>query len=139
MPRKAGRKSGGGLAKRSSWRMGNVLTGMDSFGKDVPAFNIKGESKVKTIFGGVATIAVLTVTLAYAVIKALHLASKQNPQINENYINDFYAATEKVRPHEVDFKAAFSIESFYTRLPINDPHYVKWIAKYITSVDGEHI
>ena len=119
--------------------MHKVITGIDSFGRELPAFNLRGEAKVNTLVGGVITIVIFALTLSYAVIKAIHLSSKANPQINENLIPFFFEATHKVRPSEINFRAAFSIESYYTRLPINDPHYVKWIAKYITSVDGKHI
>ena len=139
MPRVTSRKGGSGFGRTGRWHMNKVIKNVDSFGKELPAFNLRGESRVNTLVGGIVTIVIMVLTLSYAVIKAIHLTSKHNPQINENQIAYYFEATHKVKPSEINFRAAFSIESYYTRLPINDPRYVKWIAKYITSVDGKHI
>lgn len=139
MPRVTSGRSSSGFARQGRWQMHKVIKNVDTFGKDLPGFNLRGESRVSTFVGGLATIVVMVLTLSYAVIKAIHLTSKNNPQINENNIPFYFEAAHKVKPSEINFRAAFSIESYYTRLPINDSRYVKWIAKYITSVDGEHI
>ena len=72
MPRLASRKAGSAYGgDRPRWHINNTLKSFDSFGKEVPAFNIKGESRVNTAFGGTMTCAILSVSLIYSIIKII--------------------------------------------------------------------
>ena len=74
MPRLFNRRSGSKHGQdKPSWHINNVLSNIDSFGKEVPAFNIKGEAKVNTVFGGIITAMILTMTLSYAIVKLIQL------------------------------------------------------------------
>ena len=59
---------------RPRWRISTVLKGFDSFGKEVPAFNIKGDSRVTTALGGTVTCSILTVSLLYSILKIIQMA-----------------------------------------------------------------
>ena len=56
---------------------------MDIFGVDLPTFNIKGESKVMTVTGGVLMSLVAFVFFIYASLKLSHMLDKYNPNISE--------------------------------------------------------
>lgn len=62
-----------------SWHIKNLVKGMDTFANEIPAFNLKGETKVKTLFGGLVTAGILLVVLTYALMKAIHLVDRRNP------------------------------------------------------------
>ena len=42
-----------------SWHIGRVISGMDSFGMEVPSLNLKGETQVNTLIGGVVSALIL--------------------------------------------------------------------------------
>ena len=54
------------------------------FGQPVPAFNIKGKSKVKTAVGGILSAVIIAVTLGYSIMKIHDLMLKANPVISDN-------------------------------------------------------
>ena len=77
----SGRGSGYGF-KPPRWHIKNIFTSLDSFGLEVPSFNIKGETKINTAMGGLVTTLILICTLAYATVKMIQLAAGENPVIN---------------------------------------------------------
>ena len=54
---------------------------MDNFGKEVPAFNVGGETHINTVPGGLLNLIVLAVTLGYAIGKFAELYTKGDPNI----------------------------------------------------------
>ena len=53
------------MGKRA-WDARNYVRNLDIFAKDVPAFNINGQSEVKTLFGGILTCVIFVLTFSYA-------------------------------------------------------------------------
>ena len=51
---------------RRSWDARTQIRNLDSFSKEVPGFNIRGESHFKTIAGGLMTVLILIVVLSYS-------------------------------------------------------------------------
>ena len=66
---KSSKRRGGG----ASWSVGNTMRDIDDFGKEIPAFNMRGENRVNSVFGGVVTTIILTLALIYASVKAIDL------------------------------------------------------------------
>ena len=62
-----------------SWHVTNVVKSLDSFAEEIPSFNLKGEIKVKTVMGGLFTLATFALILAYGTMKAVHLIERRNP------------------------------------------------------------
>ena len=60
------------------------------FGQPIPAFNIKGKDKVKTLIGGILSYIIISVTLGYAINLIPDLILKTNPIINESKIQDYF-------------------------------------------------
>ena len=87
--RKGGRESSHGQPK-PSWHIGNKLTNLDLFGREVPTFNLKGQTHINTSVGGLITLAILLTTLAYTSIKFMELYTKADPFINETKILGYY-------------------------------------------------
>ena len=85
---------------------------MDSFGKQVPSFNIKGNSSIGTVVGGFVTVIVLSLTLMYATIKSMHLIQKANPVMSSLTIPSYYSSTDKFYLDEANFRMAFTVEGY---------------------------
>ena len=65
--------------KRRAWDAQNYIRSLDSFAKEVPAFNIKGQSQVQSLVGGCLTLLIIIVTFSYATSKMIDLAQKKDP------------------------------------------------------------
>ena len=138
MPRLASRKSGSGYGgDRPSWHINNTLKNFDSFGKEVPAFNIKGESRVNTALGGTITFAILSVSLIYSCIKIIQMVNGDNPIISALVLPSFFGAEDILNLYEVNFRMAFTIEGYVVRERKNDPRYVKWLVRFYGIKNGQ--
>ena len=78
--------NGVGPKKSRPWQINNFIRSIDKFARDVPAFNIKGESKVKTFLGGVSTFTLLVIVVMYAASKLIALRNREGLIIRENFI-----------------------------------------------------
>ena len=67
--------------KRQAWDAKNYIRSLDSFGKEVPAFNINGQSQVQTLVGGCLTLLIMIITFSYATSKMIDLSQKKDPFI----------------------------------------------------------
>ena len=82
MPRLVSKKSSSSYGRSGpSWHISNIVKGFDNFAGEIPAFNLKGETKVKTMIGGISTLAIIVLVLAYASMKVIHLVERRNTQI----------------------------------------------------------
>ena len=116
-------------AKEAKWKIGAILKNIDGFGQEIPSFNLKGETRVNTFFGGVITLLIMTLTLAYAILKGIHLLHRTNPTINHYSIPHHFDISKTVDLNEIGFKVAFSFRGSKSHLLLDDPHYVKWIVR----------
>ena len=108
--------------------MQSLLQRIDIFGSSLPAFNLKGQTMVHTISGGVATFLVIVVMLIYGSIKIIHLFSKHNPNVVSVYEKNYFDYKERLDLNQIDFRLAFSVEGYHDRLFKNNPEYVKYFA-----------
>ena len=74
------------------------------FGAKVPTFNIKGETKVHTVTGGILTTVFGVIFISYAVLKLTHLIDKKNPLIAEIRERNFYDYNTRVNLNDIGFK-----------------------------------
>ena len=119
-----------------SWHIGNVLTNLDFFGKDLPTFNIKGEGRVNTTFGGCISSSILMLTLAYTLMKFSDLYTKNNPVVSEIIIQDYYSQTDELDLNDINFKFAWSVENYYEEKRKNDSRFVKTLVTLEKKVNG---
>ena len=117
--------------------MQSVFLKIDIFGKKPPAYNINGHHTINSITGGVMTILVLFLTLAYAGQKLDDLLARKEVTTTSILEESALELTETVKVNEMGFRVAFSVENYQTGEIINDPRYVKWIVRmyYKTDVD----
>ena len=125
----SGQNASGFGQNRPSWHIFNHLTNIDSFGKQVPGFNIKGSSSIGTVIGGFVTVIVLSLTLLYATVKTMHLIGKENPVMSSLTIPSYYNSTDRYYLNEANFRMAFSVEGYLDQEVKNDPEYVKWFVR----------
>ena len=123
--------------KGQSWRIDRVLTGLDRFGQNIPAFNLNGETNVKTIAGGFFTLVIFLLTLSYAALKLVELLVGRNPTINDSNIDGFFDKSTTLNFNEIGWRMAFTIEDEFHSRRIQDSRYVKWIVRLYITKDGK--
>ena len=75
------KKSNAPVKVSKSWHMPNVLKKIDIFGEPLPGFNLKGDTAIPTLTGGICTFLILIIFIAYGSLKFIHLKDKRNPEI----------------------------------------------------------
>ena len=131
-----GRGSGYGRPQ-PVWHIRNVFKRFDTFGIEMPGFNVQGQTKMNTAIGGVFTVFIMFATIAYSAVKSIHLASGHNPVINVFTETNYYSAEDVVNLSESGFRMAFTVEGFVDQLAKRDPRYVKWFVRLVGTLDGE--
>ena len=127
---------GGSCARRrQAWDAQNYIRSLDSFAKEVPAFNIQGQSQVQTLVGGCFTLLIMIITFSYATSKMIDLSQKKDPFITQSVEKDFYDASKGLNLNQANFRLALGAIN-YNNESRNDPRYVKWIARLTYNEDG---
>lgn len=119
--------------QKPSWSIGNTMRGIDSFGQEVPSFNLRGENRINTVCGGVFTAVILTLALIYASLKAIDLAERKNPTISEGTVAE---GITKMSFDKMGFRFAFTIEDSFSHDNKFDTRYNKVIARVIGNKGG---
>lgn len=65
--------------ERPAWAIGNVMRSVDNFGHDIPTFNLRGESRINTVCGGVVTTMICILVIIYSSIKGVDFFNRRNP------------------------------------------------------------
>ena len=110
---------------------------MDIFGVDLPTFNIKGESKVATVTGGLLSFFVGVVFFIYGTLKLSHLMDKYNPNISEVKETNVYTTDTRLNLNDIGFRIAFAVEGYVDQELRDDHRYVKYLARIYTYSAGE--
>ena len=53
------------------WKLNSVVERLDVFGQPLPVFNLKGNSEVHTLAGGLLTLSIFIVFVIYGTIKMI--------------------------------------------------------------------
>ena len=103
---------------------------LDMFGAPVPnLFNMGGHKKVKTWLGALISIMIVSLIVAFSLIKIERLVQRKNPEISTNTeVLDF---TEKFDTSSDDFMMAFATKSMDI-----EPRHARWLAEARYSIDG---
>ena len=115
--------------RRPGWHISNFFAEIDSFGKELPSFNIKGETHVNTVFGGIMTFNITLLAILYAFLKMNVLMNRMNPNISVTKVIDNFGMYERINMNEIGYRMAFVIENFDDKKTKADPKYVKYIAR----------
>ena len=119
------------------WTLNKFIQRIDIFGTDLPMFNLKGESKVFTLVGGVFTVIIVCIWLVYATIKFEHMITKHNPLISEVNEQNFFDYETRLNLQQIGFKMAFSIEGYLDSKTKDDERYVKILVRIYGKEEGE--
>ena len=52
---------------KSKWHVNKLLHNVDSFAKKMPSFNLRGKEKITTLYGGMLSAFIFSITLAFAI------------------------------------------------------------------------
>ena len=119
-----------------AWHMPNVLKKIDIFGEPLQAFNLKGETVITTLTGGISTFIILIIFIAYGSLKAIHLKEKKNPDILSLTEKGVFDSSHVLNLDDMGFKFAWTIENYLDNQRRDDPAYVKYLVRYYSSKDG---
>ena len=64
------------------------------------------------------------------------LVNKLNPNINVQTTLNYYSGYDKVKLNDINYRLAFTVESFDDKKIRHDPKYIKYIARIWNEVDG---
>ena len=106
------------------------------FGRSLPTFNLKGDDMVKTYFGGLMTVCIVFVMIAYATIKFSHLIDKHNPNLAQYTEKNIYDLNDVINLNDINFRFAFTVEGYLDREMKADPAYVKYLVRIFGIKDG---
>ena len=95
MPRFTNRRYSQNRKIKPHWHATNVISGLDNFAKELPAFNVKGKTQVNTFIGGLISLVIMTVTMGYAIGSWVELVERSNPIINEGLISNYYGQNDE--------------------------------------------
>ena len=106
-----------------------MLLTSDMFARPIPAFNISGETEVRTHFGGCISIAIIYVTFIFATLKLQHLLSRHNPSVNV-FVDQDALSSDDIwdGANEDDFMVAFAVVDYISGEAKTDKSFVKWFA-----------
>ena len=108
---------------------------MDQFGSDVPAFNINGDKKVKSLIGGTVTFVLVLIIFIFATIKLQETLDRTYQFSQESKAYNYYDNTDKLDLNEINYRIAFSFEGESDRKLKDDPRYVKLLARAVRKVN----
>ena len=111
---------------------------LDIFGEPLPSFNVKGQSYVHTLVGGIMTILLVGTVLLYATIQLINLMNRRNPTMSQFIEEHYFNENDKYNLNTSGFKIAFAIEDYHTQVLKDDTRYVKWIIRLFGKKDGEY-
>ena len=113
------------------------LLNWDMFAARVPSFNFHGQDSIKTTIGTCMSMAIICLTLIYALLKLQHMLLFKNPDIIEFTDLTAHDASKKYSLTDNDFIAAISVEN-WTAGPRVDPRYIQFVmANDVGTEDGK--
>ena len=121
---------------KNSWRVGRVFRKLDQFGREVPAFNLNGEKKVKTFIGGVITVGCICLLILFAASKLTELLDRQYPSVQDISTQEYFIGGEdKFNLSKAGYRIAFTFEARDGKR-LDDPRYVKSLVRLRQQEDG---
>ena len=98
---------------KSRWHASNCIKEQDNFGKEVPNFNIGGDTQINTVPGGFLTIMILGLTLCYGAVKFIDLYQGNDPNIRPNSISDSFGADDYLTfADDINFRLAVGARNY---------------------------
>ena len=73
----------------------SFVSKLDMFGQALPTFNLRGEDKVNTTCGGVASLIIIYITFMFASLKLMHLSTYHQPMINTYTLPNMFTSSDR--------------------------------------------
>ena len=108
-----------------------VVKNLDIFGAEVPGLNLRGQTKVKTFAGAFVSLAIMGITVMFALLKLQFMLMRKQPEVNEFVEPEFFSPSDSYKLHEEDFMMAISMEN-YLKGERMDPRYIQFVATLIS-------
>ena len=108
--------------------MDKIFKRFDMFGVPLPAFNIRGETKVRTYAGCLATLFILTIGLVFATLRLQLLVGQQHPSVNTFVERDAFDSSDVFKSGSEEFVMAFAVVDYVTGEAKQEAKFVKWFA-----------
>ena len=118
------------------WSVERVFRSMDLFGKDVPAFNINGDPKFKSVLGGGLTFILFCIIFFFSVNTFQQMIDRQYPSIQYSEIQQHFNGTHKLSLNEANYRIAFTFEGELDKKIKNDEKFVKILVRVNRKTDG---
>ena len=114
-----------------------LLQQVDTFGKDLPTFNINGQKSIKTSVGGCVTLLIMTTMLLFSLNRIERMVTYSNPNVNSYVLeNELHGLAYNLISSEEKFAMAFALENSVTEEPLVDHTIFKWFATYKEKRNG---
>ena len=114
--------------KGGYFNMPYFIKNLDMFGKKVPQINIRGQTVIKSSIGACLSIITVALTFSFGLLKLEHLVLSKNPLINT--YKEPVEEDEHYQLPNKNFMVAFGAEKL-DGTPLNDPRYIKWVARFM--------
>ena len=109
-----------------------VVKSWDMFGAQVPSFNLRGRDVVKSSAGACASIVILLLTLAFALLKFKNLVEKKNPTVMTN--TSSLENGTRFNTGADGFMMAFSATNPETKEHLSDTDYIRWSVSFTEKI-----
>lgn len=125
------------MFKYSGFHFKTVLKRIDLFGMPLPAFNLQGETVIRTKTGGIVTCIIMIILLAYGSFKLMQVFDPERPQVT--YYTEKVAFDSEVKRdlNKINFKFAVSVENYFTRELRDSERYLKYFFRIFGMKNGE--
>ena len=102
----------------------------------MPSLNLRGKQEISTIAGGLVSIVVASIVLAFALIKLDVLLNKYNPNVLTNIVHQSSGTNNKYDTANQNFQLAFGLLGQRDGVARDDEFYLKWFARVREVQDG---
>ena len=105
----------------------------DLFGAQLPTYNVKGKTEVRTTTGSICSILIIGLVIAYSILKLENMLTKKNPVLRTRKSPVGSDARYDVR--DSDFMVAFAVEHWLSGWK-DDLRYIQWVVNEIVYIDN---
>ena len=115
--------------QHSRWNPRQAFIKVDKFGREIPAFNFNGESKVKSFLGGFVTVSLIAILVIFAADNLLDLINREFPIVQDIKIKDYITSDNVLNLKDVGYHFAFTFEN-RKQVRLDDPRFIKILVRY---------
>jgi hypothetical protein len=119
--------------KLSGNTTGGFFDRNDFFSSNIPAFTIEGQEQLGTSLGFAGSIVQTVIIVCFFSLKMFFMFDGRDLIVTQGVHLDMYELHEKLDLEENELNFAFMVENSNDKQPKDDPNFVEWHPKLITS------